>query len=216
MNRRMPDVPPSGPAAVSAVVLAAGSARRMNDDKLLLELGGRPIVREVVEQAIAAAFGEVLVVVRAGNAPAVTTALASLPVRFVENERALEGMGTSIAAGARAVSPRARALVLLQGDQPFVGADMLLALIEAWDRARLEFVAARFGTLTTTPVLFDRALFAELAVLDGDRGARAVLGRHAGREIEFPEWRGADVDTPDDYARARALAGGAGAPGAAR
>jgi hypothetical protein len=34
---------------VSGVVLAAGSARRMNAQKLLLDVGGRPLVRVVEE-----------------------------------------------------------------------------------------------------------------------------------------------------------------------
>ena len=192
--------------AVSGVVLAAGSARRMNGDKLLLDLGGRPILREVVEQALAAELGEVLVVVRSGNAPAIADALAALSVRVVENPRAGEGMGTSIALGAASIALTSRALLLLQGDQPFVGADMLRALIDAWQEREHLFVASRFDELTTTPVLFARELVGELAALDGDRGARSILGKHHGREIAFPEWRGADVDTPEDYARARVLA----------
>lgn len=186
----------------------------MHGDKLLLDLAGKPILREVVAQAVAAELAEVVIVVRSGNAGAITEALAGLPVRRVENPRASEGMGTSIALGAASVMPEARALLLMQGDQPFVGADMLRALVDAWQGGALAFVASRFGALTTTPVLFDRVLFQELAALDGDRGARAILRRHEGQEIAFPEWRGADVDTPDDYARARALAAGAAERGA--
>ncbi len=196
-------MPPTSETFISGVVLAAGTARRMNGDKLLLEIDGRPIVREAVEQAVAASLAEIVVVVREGNAPAIRRALEPLPACFVENPHAAEGMGTSVALGAASVSAESAALLLLQADQPFVGADMLRALIDAWREAAPAFVASRFGALTTTPVLFDRALFAELRALYGDRGARAVLARHAGRTIDFPEWRGADVDTPDDYVRAR-------------
>ncbi len=76
-------MPPTSETFISGVVLAAGSARRMNGDKLLLEIDGRPIVREAVEQAAAASLAEIVVVVREGNAPAIRRALDPLPARFV-------------------------------------------------------------------------------------------------------------------------------------
>src|SRR5262249_17856042 len=59
--------------------------------------------------------------------------------------------------------------------------------------------------VTTTPVLFDRRLFGELRSLDGDTGARRILQAHApdGRVVEFPAWRGQDIDSEADYVPAR-------------
>ena len=192
---------------VSGVVLAAGSARRMNAQKLLLEVGGRPLVRTVAEEAAAAGLAEILVVASAASARLLTDALAGLDLRIVENPRALEGMGTSVAAGAAEVSDDKDALLLLQGDQPLVARSMLRRLIEAWQPTRPPFVASRYDDLVTTPVLFDAGVFPELRELAGDRGARSVLDRHKdrGRIVGFPAWRGADVDTPEDYRRVREL-----------
>ncbi|MBI2964229.1 MAG: nucleotidyltransferase family protein [Deltaproteobacteria bacterium] len=204
----------SSPSPPSGAILAAGSARRMRADKLLLDLAGTPIVRRIAEQALAAELGELLVIVRAENSAAVAAALRPLAVRIVANARAEQGMGTSIALAAASLRPQAEALLLLQGDQPLVGRDMLEALVARWRSGAGAFVASRFGDLVTTPVLFARELFAELRALDGDRGAKAVLERHRerGAVIDFPAWRGADVDTPEDYRRVRGLAGSAGEP----
>lgn len=204
----------SSPSPPSGAILAAGSARRMRADKLLLDLAGTPIVRRIAEQALAAELGELLVIVRAENSAAVAAALRPLAVRIVANARAEQGMGTSIALAAASLRPQAEALLLLQGDQPLVGRDMLEALVARWRSGAGAFVASRFGDLVTTPVLFARELFAELRALDGDRGAKAVLERHRerGAVIDFPAWRGADVDTPEDYRRVRGLAGAAGEP----
>jgi molybdenum cofactor cytidylyltransferase len=195
------------PGLVSGVILAAGSARRMNAQKLLLDVGGRPLVRTVADEAAAARLAEILVVVSNASETVVTEALDALSVRIVTNPRAADGMGTSVAAGAAAVSEESDALILLQGDQPLVVRSMLRRLIDAWQPDRPPFVASRYDGLVTTPVLFDRAVFPELRELDGDRGAKSVLDRHSesGRTIDFPAWRGADVDTPEDYRRVREI-----------
>jgi molybdenum cofactor cytidylyltransferase len=192
---------------VSGVVLAAGSARRMNTQKLLLDVGGRPLVRAVAEEAMSAGLFEVVVVVSETSEREIAVALDTLDLRIVANPRAGEGMGTSVATGAAAVSEDGEALVLMQGDQPLVVRSMLRRLIEAWRQERPPFVASRYDELVTTPVLFDRALFPELRALEGDRGARSVLDRHRddGKTIGFPPWRGSDVDTPEDYRRVREL-----------
>jgi len=192
---------------VSGVVLAAGSARRMNAQKLLLDVGGRPLVRVVVEEATSAGLAEVVVVVSDASAREIAAALDALDLRVVANPRAAEGMGTSVATGAAAVSEDSEALVLTQGDQPLVVRSMLRRLVEAWQQERPPFVASRYDELVTTPVLFDRSLFPELRELDGDRGAKLVLDRHRdeGKTVGFPPWRGSDVDTPEDYRRVREL-----------
>ena len=196
------------PGLVSGVVLAAGSARRMNGNKLLLDVGGRPLVRFAVEEAVAANLAEVLVVVSDANAHVIGEAIADIHVKVVTNARSTEGMGTSVACAAACISPDSNALLLLQGDQPLVARTMLRRLIECWEAESPPFVASRYDELVTTPVLFDKSLFKELAALDGDRGAKTLLDKHKkkGKTVGFPTWRGADVDTPEDYRRVRDLA----------
>ncbi|MGE0518551.1 MAG: NTP transferase domain-containing protein [Candidatus Binatia bacterium] len=196
---------------VSAVILAAGRASRMGREKVLLPLGNEPLIRRSVRAASGAGAAEILVLVNPRNRDAVARAVADLPCVLVCNERYEEGIGCSIARGANAVRPTAGALLLMQGDQPLVDRALLDAMIERWRAAQPPYVAAAFGPTTTTPVLFARALLPELRALGGDIGARAVLGRHAGTVLEFPAWKGMDVDTEEDYASVRALVEG-GAP----
>lgn len=189
----------AGSAAVSAVILAAGRASRMGAEKLLLPLGEKPILRHVVESVERAGMLEIVVVVNPRNRDAITELLLDLGGRVVCNERFQDGIATSIAAGTAAVSDESQALVLVQGDQPLVTSEMLLALVSTWEQEHAAFVAASYDGLTTTPVLFARALYPELRALEGDVGARAVLRRHPGKTIAFPAWMGGDLDTTADY-----------------
>jgi molybdenum cofactor cytidylyltransferase len=190
-------------STISAALLAAGGARRMGRQKLLLEVDGQAIVRRVAAEIVALSPREVLVVVSPAGGEAIAAALRGLPIRIVVNERAQEGLGTSIAAAASSVAPSAEAMLLVQGDQPLVDRAMLEVLIGEWRDVRAPFVASSYAGIVTTPVVFSRDVFGELRALGGDRGARAVLERHTstGRVVAFPVERGSDVDTPADYRR---------------
>jgi molybdenum cofactor cytidylyltransferase len=201
----MSDAVSSKAGSVSAVVLAAGLARRMGRDKLMLTLGEEPVIRHVIEEVLSARFFETIVVVNPNNNDPIRKTLADLPVRTVRNERFEEGMASSIVTGVAAVNSTSMGVMLVQGDQPLVNAEILRSLIDAWDGNRPEFVAASFNGVVTTPVLFGCALLPELTSLSGDVGARSVLKRHDGRVIEFEGWRGSDVDTDEDYAKVKRI-----------
>jgi molybdenum cofactor cytidylyltransferase len=63
--------------------------------------------------------------------------------------------------------------------------------------------APRYRDGLGNPVLFRAAVFPELLAVGGDRGARSVVGREAGRVavVPFDYPMPDDVDTPEDYAR---------------
>src|SRR5204863_8095258 len=91
------------PVVIAAVVLAAGLARRMGRQKLLLQLQGKPVVRWSVEHVVK--HVEDVVIVTGPDDTAIRQALEDLTVRFVVNPRPQDGQGTSIAAGVAALKP---------------------------------------------------------------------------------------------------------------
>jgi molybdenum cofactor cytidylyltransferase len=202
------DSPPSTPTQITAVLLAAGSARRMGGEKVLLTLDGEPMLRRLAREVVALGLSEILIVANARNHAAVFATLSDLPVRVLLNPRAGEGIGTSIGLAAASVARTSQALLMTQGDQPLVDRGMLRALVRTWREESPDFVASSYGEIVTTPVLFSCRLLEELRELDGDRGAKSVLERRLdrGRILPFPAWRGIDVDTPEDYERVRYLA----------
>jgi molybdenum cofactor cytidylyltransferase len=191
---------------ISAVVLAAGSSSRMGQPKLLLPLGGEPIVRRVARQVLGAGFDDVLVVVGCEH-ERIAAALDGLPLRTVLNPDHASGMGSSFRAAIGALTDSAAAMFAL-ADQPLVTADEFRRLRAAYEEKTGGIVSVRYGDVTAPPHLFDRTYFPELAVLE--HGARPVLQRHAAATtvLHFPSELLLDVDTPDDYERAKALVAG--------
>lgn len=192
---------------VAGALLAAGSSTRLGRPKAFLELDGRTLLRRAAE-ALAAAAAPALVVAPPDAAP-FARELEGLGVRLVVNGEPSRGVGSSIAAAVRALAqlaPDASALLVLHVDQPRVDAALLARLVAtaaAAGAAASPCVACRDAAgAIGPPSLLPRDLFAELAALTGDRGARALLERERGRLllVDAPE-AFVDIDTAADYER---------------
>jgi len=186
---------------VGAIVLAAGASRRMGRPKQLLPIAGQPMVRRVTGAVCAAGLAQVVVVLGA-NASDVARALEGLPVDLVANDAWREGMSTSLRAGLGALRPEIAATLLVLADQPDLSPELLRALVARYRATGAPIVAPYHGGRRGNPVIFDRALFAELEAVAGDRGGRAVVARYEA-ELERVEVQDpavvSDVDTPQDY-----------------
>jgi molybdenum cofactor cytidylyltransferase len=195
------DVVPPHPKRIAAVVLAAGRSTRMGGpNKLLAEIARRPLVRIVAEEALASRADPVIVV--AGHQRAeVEKALAGLRVRIVHNPDFAEGLGTSLRAGIAAVPADSDAAIVCLGDMPRVDAALLNRLIAAFDPDRGALVVVpTFEGKRGNPVLWSRRFFPDLMAIEGDVGARHLIGRYSEAVAEVPvEGKAAliDVDTPE-------------------
>ena len=186
---------------IAGIVLAAGFARRMGRQKLLLVLHGKPVVRWSVE-AVLPHVGD-LVVVTGQDDVAVREALSGLSVRYAVNARPQDGQGSSIATGVRALKPWTAAALVVLGDQPRLPPSVIPDLLTARTRSGKAIVTPVYAGTPGTPVLFGADVFPELAALTGDAGARAVVAARPDRvetvAVESP--MPLDVDTPEDFAR---------------
>jgi molybdenum cofactor cytidylyltransferase len=194
--------------SIAAIVLAAGRSTRMGAaNKLLADVGGRPMVRRVVEAALASRARPVLVVV-GHQAEEVRAALTGLDVAFVANADYAAGLSTSLKAGIAAVSPQVAGALVLLGDMPGIGADDIDRLIAEFAAAGTPeaIVVPVHGGRRGNPVLWPRACFARIMQLAGDAGAKRLLADHpsAVREIDLgTEAIFIDVDTPEALAKLR-------------
>ncbi|MFN3461634.1 MAG: NTP transferase domain-containing protein [Oceanibaculum sp.] len=208
---------PSGRAKIAALVLAAGRSSRMGRNKLLLDLEGRPILAHVVAEAAAAGIADIIVVT-GHQAGKVKAALADARVRTVEARDHATGMAASLKAGLKALPADADAVLVLLGDMPQVSADLIRAIIAAYNplEGRAIVLPVADGK-RGNPALFDRRFFPEMLALEGDIGARQIIAANGEAVAEVPADPGqifVDVDTPEAY-RAMLAARAARGAGAA-
>src|SRR5690606_1252894 len=148
------------------------STRMGGPNKLLAELAGRPMVRGVVEAALASRAGSVTVVT-GHQAGKVAGVLSDLKVRTVENPDFAEGLSTSLRAGVGALPDDCDAVLVLLGDMPQVSAAVIDRLIAAFDAgAGASIVVPTNGGKRGNPVLWARRYFDALKAVQGDAGAR--------------------------------------------
>ena len=182
--------------SVHGLVLAAGGSTRMGQAKMLMPLGGMPLVAYALQPLLGAGLSRVVAVLGA-EADAVRAALPDDPrIVPIVNPSWGTGMASSLRAGLAACASADAVLVVL-GDQPSVtAAAVARVLAEAPGRP---LVVATHGDRIVHPMLFGRELFPELEALEGDVGARAIVSRHLGRAARVAGEAPRDVDTPGDY-----------------
>ncbi len=116
-------------ADIAVVVLAAGKGVRMRSDrpKVLFDLAGAPMVRYVVEAALALRPTRCVVVVGHGAAE-VRAALAGLPVDFAL-QRVQHGTGHAVRCAERTLRAHEGPVLVLYGDIPLVRTRTLADLV---------------------------------------------------------------------------------------
>jgi molybdenum cofactor cytidylyltransferase len=186
---------------VAALVLAAGRSSRMGGpNKLLAEIGGRPLVRIVAEQALASQARPVIVVT-GHQSERVEAALAGLPVDFVHNPRFADGLGTSLKTGVAALPAQADGVIVCLGDMPQVDSALIDRLIGALDPDKgALIVVPTIDGQRGNPVVWSRRFFSDLMAVEGDVGARYLIGRFGEAVTEEPLAGSAaltDIDTPE-------------------
>lgn len=149
------------------VILAAGEASRFGSPKQLAEWRGLPLVRYVVEEALAAC-PEVVVVIGA-HAPSVRAALEGVSCRIVENSEWRRGPGSSLKAALDASTADTVLVTLV---------DLLQVTREHFTRllkTEGSLVASRWSESFGAPAVFRGSFIAALSLIDDAAGAKSVL-----------------------------------------
>ena len=192
---------------VAGLVLAAGRGRRFTGgNKLAAPIDGRPVLRHVVENALACRLDPVIVVLgfQAEQGIDALRGVEDPRLRVVFNPRWEGGKASSIEAGLREVPYTAAGVVSLLGDMPMVKSwliERVLAEFELSGRLVFPVYAGPDGQRKGYPTAFPRALFEEMRELTGDETANAAALRHWSEAVKIvlkDTSTQADVDTTTD------------------
>jgi molybdenum cofactor cytidylyltransferase len=181
----------------AAVVLAAGSSRRLGRPKQLLDYRGATLLDAALATARAADVAQVVVAL-GGAADEVRERVDLAGVDVVLNPDFGDGCSTSVRSALGAVRDDADGVVLMLGDQPDVRPDSVRALVAA--AADHAVGVCEYDDGLGHPLFFHRRMFDTLTALHGDKAVWKLVD--AGDDVVRVRVSGdvpRDVDTWEDY-----------------
>ncbi len=180
----------------------------MPGNKLLLPIRGSPMIAGVFDTVAGAGFSPV-VVVAGYDEPAIRKALEGQKVHFVSNPGWELGLAGTLRAGISALPDAVDGALIMLGDMPLVKASTLQALKTSFIAGGGErIVYPTCEGQQGNPVLFPARFFDDLLNLQGDRGAKELLKKHAADTVAVPVKSREvlqDCDSEEDYARILSL-----------
>lgn len=188
---------------ICALVLAAGRSERMGTQKLLLPLGGKPVIARIVDELQQSPLQETVVVV-GRNAEKVQQALKGRAVTFVTNPDFTGDMLSSVRCGLRAIPAGCVAVLVVLGDQPNLTSELVRKLISAFKESGRGIIVPAHHGHRGHPLLIATRFRDELLRRHEEVGLHGLLDAHY-EEVFRLEFSDAavleDMDTPEDYQR---------------
>lgn len=192
---------------IDILLLAAGLSTRMGGaNKLLLEFGGRPLVRHTARALLRSGFTRITVVT-GFDAEAVGDALSGLPLSLTVNPDFESGQMHSVAQGLRTIRAAAngnrRNVMICLADMPYLQKAEYRALVDAFfarggERIALPVYAGQRGN----PIILPARLVGEASGGGFNTGCRRLIDGRPGDVDRIPFDNSAfvrDIDTPPDY-----------------
>jgi CTP:molybdopterin cytidylyltransferase MocA len=186
---------------ICAIILAAGESKRMNEPKLLLPVNGRSMIEEVTGNVISSDVFHTLVVLGAYRNE-IAGIIRHLPVKFCYNDNYKNGMLTSVKCGFDNLPEGYDAVLVFQGDQPFIRPEVTSGIIRAYMETGKGLVVPVFRNKRGHPLLIDQKYRELIHTIPENEGLRWILTNYP-EDIFEVEVRSEDIlrdiDTKEEY-----------------
>ena len=182
--------------------MAAGSSSRMGTPKQLLSWNNSTLIESAIKTALQVQKTKVYVVLGA-HFELIAQHIKTYPINIVENPDWEKGLGSSIAAGVKAIDQHhdLEGVMIVLADQPLVSSTDVLHLIKHFESGKNRIVATAYNEDNIgVPAIFDHSYFDALAKLNEDRGAKSILKEYSEQvcTVSLPN-KLLDIDTPEGY-----------------
>ncbi len=186
---------------IEILVMAAGASKRLGQPKQFVKYKGESLIRRIAREAIKSNIGNITIVT-GFNHDAIVKEIHDLEVNIFFNPQWEEGLGASIRNGLNHIlkkTPDTNAILLTMVDQPFVDAEHLSKLVNAYDASRPMIIASAYSGTFGVPVLIDSFYFEMMKELKGDEGGKKIFVNYLKDIVEIPFIAGAiDIDEETD------------------
>lgn len=184
-----------------SIVLAAGESKRMGSPKMLLRFGEKTMLETVLEH-VAGSIADGILVVLGANSGLLRSLPGILGVSYCINEDYTSGMLSSVQCGFRNLPAYCDAVLVFQGDQPYILPAQVNLLIGEYRQGGKGILIPTAGGKRGHPILIDMKYREEVFSLDSSKGLRQLTVIHSDDVAEVETGAAGilkDIDTPEDY-----------------
>ena len=188
---------------ISGLILGAGASSRLGQPKQLLPFKGTTLLGWVTAQVERATGLDEMVVVLGRAGDEIRRQVDFAMATVVDNPVFGEGCASSYRAGIGAITPMSEAIMILLGDQPGVGPEIIDRVAREWREVDSQIALCSYRGRKGHPMIFARPMFDQLVGLHGDKAAWKLvdanldLVHQVAFDLPFPE----DIDTLEDFER---------------
>ncbi len=205
---------------IIAILLAAGSSKRMGHNKISLPLGNSTIGSFGLRKFINSKIDHVFVVTKEDDSLNwISKDLFQKPYKdswtHVPCTSANKGQSYSLKCGlTQALKTKPLGIMILLADQPFLSIQTINEIHQIYlkrvsENSAIPFLAASFQGVPRPPIILSPNTKPDLFMLNGDEGARAIIRNHTNLEgllVEFEnKWDFFDIDTKEAYEVAKGI-----------
>ena len=190
---------------IAVVILAAGESSRMHQAKQLLPWGTSTLLGKAIKEALQSNSTKVCVVLGA-KAETIQMHFTATEVTWILNKNWKNGMGSSISCAINYLvnlKTDNKGILIMLCDQPLIDADYINKMISTFKRSNKGIVATAYKHSNGVPVLFDKKYLDDLSNLEGNMGAKQLIGDNSKDVVAIsPNGKEKDLDTLEEYQQA--------------
>lgn len=179
--------------------MASGFSRRFGKNKLLIQLGGEPLVEKVIKTLSCVDDIEKIIVYRHDKVREIGERYG---FRCVYNSDPEKGQSESIKLGVESSSANTNGYMFFVGDQPYISRKTAMKLIESFYRDDgKSIILPKFKGKSGNPVIFPASLRESLLSIPGDNGGKFVISKNSTivKKVEIEdELELMDIDTEEN------------------
>ena len=171
---------PSKRVKLALIMLAAGNSRRFGSNKLMYEVEGNTMYLRTLRQlqkAAAKMQNSRIVVVTQEKYAEIIDAAKEIGAEVLINPQPERGISSSMQIGLE-IAKDADACLFTVSDQPWLTAETIIALHDAFQSENKGMACTVWGEKTGNPCIFSEKYYKELMEISGDKGGKQIIKKH--------------------------------------
>ena len=165
---------------LALIMLAAGNSRRFGSNKLMYEVDGIPMYLRTLRQIWRAAEkipGSRIILVTQSQQMDIINEAKKIGAEILFNLHPERGISSSMQIGLKSAKD-ADACLFTVADQPWLTAETIIALYDAFQSENKGMACTVWGEKTGNPCIFSEKYYKELMAISGDKGGKQIIKKH--------------------------------------